>query len=149
MKLKIVWHKKWKQHISWLISFRHNFLFTINCIFWVNNLLLALLPIGPAHHSISSNFCSCIFSWWISARTELFQNGVLLVRILTIVDRISISFFKPGDLRFRPDSGQMEEDLDALLLSSQIMFVHEDLLQAQDQSKEDLILLRLITHFFF
>ena len=32
------------------------------------------------------------------------------------MDRISICFFEPGDLRFRPDSGQMEEDLDALLL---------------------------------
>ena len=49
--------------------------------------------------------------------------------------------FKTGDLHFRPDSGQMEEDLDALILvlSSQIMFVQEDLLQAQDQFKEDLI----------
>ena len=99
------------------------------------------LPTGPALHSISSNFCSYIFSWWISARTELFQKGVLLVRILIIVDRISICFFEPGDLRFRPDSGQMEEDLDAVLLvlSSQIMFVQKDLQQAQGQSKEDLI----------
>ena len=49
--------------------------------------------------------------------------------------------FKPGDLHFRPDSGHKEEDLVALLLvlSSQIMFVQEDLLQAQDQFKEDLI----------
>ena len=74
--------------------------------------LLALLPIGPALHSISSNFSSSIFCWWISARTELFLKGVLLVRILTGGDRISICFFEPGDLRFRPDSGQMEEDLD-------------------------------------
>ena len=75
----------------------------------------------------------------------MFQKGVLLVRILTIADRISICFFEPGDLRFRQDSGQMEEDLDALLLvlSSQIMFVQEDLQQAQGQSKEDLIYLLL------
>ena len=115
------------------------------------NDLLALLSIGPALHSISSNFCSCIFSWWISTTTELFQKGVLLVQISTIVDRISICFFKPGDLHFRPDSGQMEEDLDALLLvqSSQIMFVQEDLLQAQDQFKEDLITLNYVNHYAY
>ena len=75
-------------------------------------MILALLPIGSALHSISSNYSSCIFCCWISARTELFQKEVLLVRILTGGDRISICFFEPGDLSFRPDSGQMEEDLD-------------------------------------
>ena len=50
------------------------------------------------------------------------------------MERISICFFEPGDLRFRPDSGQMEEDLDALLLEqlNLIMFAMEDLQQAQD-----------------
>ena len=49
--------------------------------------------------------------------------------------------FEPGDLRFRPNSGQMEEDLDALQheLLSLTMFVQADLQQAQDQSKEDII----------
>ena len=105
------------------------------------NIILALLPIGLLLHSFSSNFCSCIFTWSCSARTELLQKGVFLVRILTGGDRISICFFEPGDLRFRPDSGQMEEDLDDLLLEklNLIMFALEDLQQAQDQSEEELI----------
>ena len=42
---------------------------------------------------------------------------------------------------FRPDSGQMEEDLNVHQLEqlNQIMFIQEDQLQAQDQFKEDLI----------
>ena len=56
--------------------------------------------------------------------------------------RISICFFEPGDLRFRPDSGQMEEDLDEVQLEqlNLIMFALEDLQQAWGQSEEDLIL---------
>ena len=59
------------------------------------------------------------------------------------MDRISICFFELGDLRFRPDSGQMEEDLDALQHEqlNQTIFVQEELQQAQDQSEEDLIML--------
>ena len=110
-------------------------------IFYLTTLILALLPISPELHSISSNFCTCIFTWSCSTRTELLQKGSLLVLILTGGDRISICFFEPGDLRFRPDSGQMEEDLVALLLEllNQIIFVLEELQQAQDQSEEDLI----------
>ena len=114
---------------------------SFRCILcWV---ILALLPTGPALHSISSNFCSCIFWWSCSTRTELVQKWSLLVQIRTSMERISICFFEPGDLRFRPDSGQMEEDLVALLLEllSQTIFVLEELQQARDQSEEDLIIL--------
>ena len=105
------------------------------------SLILALLPIGPVLHSISSNFCSCTFTWSCSTRTELVQKWSLLVRIRTSMERISICFFEPGDLRFRPDSGQMEEDLDALQLAllSQIIYAQEELQQARGQSEEDLI----------
>ena len=87
-------------------------------------ILLALLPIGPLSLSISSNFCSCVFTWSCSARTELLQKGVLLVRIRTSMDRISICFFEPGDLRFRPDSGQMEDDLDVLQLALSNLIIY-------------------------
>ena len=45
------------------------------------------------------------------------------------MDRISICFFEPGDLLFRSDSGQMEEDLDAVqhVQLNQIIFALEDL----------------------
>ena len=97
--------------------------------------ILALLPIGPRSLSISSNFCSCVFWSCASARTELLQKGVLLVRIRTSMDRISICFFEPGDLRFRPDSGQMEEDLDVLqlALSNLIIYEQEELLEQHTQ----------------
>ena len=98
-------------------------------------MLLALLPIGPRSLSISSNFCSCVFWSCASPRTELLQKGVLLVRIRTSMDRISICFFEPGDLRFRPDSGQMEEDLDVLqlALSNLIIYEQEELLEQHAQ----------------
>ena len=104
------------------------------CWYFTNN-LLALLPTGPAFHSISSNLSSSIFCSWISARTELIQKWSLLVRIRTIVDRICICFFEPGDLRFRPDSGQMEEDLDEVQHEqlSLTIFVLEDLLEQHAQ----------------
>ena len=56
--------------------------------------------------------------------------------------RISKSEISLSKLLFRPDSGQMEEDLDALQLElfSQTIFVLEELQQARDQSQEDLIL---------
>ena len=106
--------------------------------------ILALLPTGPAFHSISSNLSSSIFCSWISARTELIQKWSLLVRIRTIVERISICFFKLGDLRFRPDSGQMEEDLVEVLLDLLKLDGNdlEALLQARGQSEEDLILIK-------
>ena len=65
-----------------------------------------------------------------------------MVRIRTSMERISICFFKPGDLCFRSDSGQMEEDLVALLLKllSQTILALEELQQAQGQSEEDLII---------
>ena len=49
--------------------------------------------------------------------------------------------FKPGDLRFRPDSGQMEEDLVEVLLDLLKLDGNdlEALLQARGQSEEDLI----------
>ena len=105
--------------------------------------ILALLPTGPAFHSISSNLSTSIFWWCCSTRTELVQKWSLLIRIRTIVERISICFFEPGDLRFRPDSGQMEEDLDEVLLVKlkQDGLDQEELLQARGQSEEDLILL--------
>ena len=58
-------------------------------------------------------------------------KGVLLARILTGGDRISICFFETGDLRFRQDSGQMEEDLDVLQLELLNQTIHEleDLLE--------------------
>ena len=103
--------------------------------------LLALLPIGPALHSISSYFRTSILICWSSTRTELAQKWSLLVRIRTIVERTSIYFFEPGDLRFRPDSGQMEEDLDEvqLALLNPTIFALEELQQARGQSEEDLI----------
>ena len=57
------------------------------------------------------------------------------------MDRISICFFKPGDLSFRPDSGQMEEDLDEVQLEllKATIFAQEELQQARGQSEEDLI----------
>ena len=57
------------------------------------------------------------------------------------MDRISICFFKPGDLRLRPDSGQMEEDLVEVLLDLLKLDGNdlEALLQARGQSEEDLI----------
>ena len=57
------------------------------------------------------------------------------------MDRISICFFKPVDLLFRPDSGQMEEDLDEVQLEllKQIIFAQEELQQARDQSEENFI----------
>ena len=100
-----------------------------------NSCILTLLPIGLLLHSISSNFCACIFTWSCSTRTELVQKWSLLVRIRTIVDRISICFFEPGDLLFRSDSGQMEEDLDAVqhVQLNQIIFALEDLLEQHAQ----------------
>ena len=111
--------------------------------FDVGQCILALLPIGPALHSISSNFCTCIFTWSCSTRTELVQKWSLLVRIRTSMERISICFFEPGDLRFRPDSGQMVEDLDEVLLVqlNQTISAQEELQQARGQSEEDLIYL--------
>ena len=108
--------------------------------------ILALLPIGLLLHSISSNFCACIFTWSCSTRTELVQKWSLLVRIRTIVDRISICFFEPGDLLFRSDSGQMEEDLDAVqhVQLNQIIFALEDLLEQHAQP--DIL---LITQFIY
>ena len=105
---------------------------------WV---ILALLPIGSALHSISSNFCTCIFTWSCSTRTELVQKWSLLVRIRTSMERICICFFEPGDLLFRPDSGQMEEDLDEVLLVqlNQTISAQEELQQTRGQSEEDLI----------
>ena len=105
--------------------------------------ILALLPIGLLLYSISSNFCACIFTWCCSTRTELLQKGSLLVRIRTIVERISICFFEPGDLRFRPDSGQMEEDLVAVqhVQLNQIIFALEDLLEQHAQPDILLILI--------
>ena len=43
--------------------------------------------------------------------------------------------FEPGDLRFRPDSGQMEEDLDVLqlALSNLIIYEQEELLEQHAQ----------------
>ena len=104
-------------------------------------IVLALLPTGPRSLSISSNFCSCVFWSCASARTELLQKWVLLVRIRTSMNRISICFFKPGDLRLRPDSGQMEEDLVEVLLDLLKLDGNdlEALLQARGQSEEDLI----------
>ena len=98
-------------------------------------IILALLPIGLLLYSISSNFCACIFTWSCSTRTELVQKWSLLVRIRTLVDRISICFFEPGDLLFRSDSGQMEEDLDAVqhVQLNQIIFALEDLLEQHAQ----------------
>ena len=57
------------------------------------------------------------------------------------MDRISICFFKPGDLLFRPDSGQMEEDLVEVLLDLLKLDGNdlEALLQARGQSEKDLI----------
>ena len=57
------------------------------------------------------------------------------------MEQINICFFEPGDLRFRLDSGQMEEDLDEVQLEqfNLIMFALEDLQQARGQSEEDLI----------
>ena len=140
MKLVLYWHTFFL-NFSFFNSLINLIYFHVNCK--ITNLLLALLPIGPALHSISSNFCTSIFWWCCSTRTELVQKWSLLVRILTVVDRISICFFEPGDLRFRPDSGQMEEDLDALQHEqlNQTIFVQEELQQAQDQSEEDLIYL--------
>ena len=111
----------------------------------MNKLLLALLPIGHRFLSISSYIVACVFIWWSSTRTELVQKWSLLVRIRTIVKRISICFFEPGDLRFRPDSGKMEEDLDALLLalSNQIIFEQEELLQ-QHAQPDILLIVRII-----
>ena len=67
------------------------------------------------------------------------------------MERISICFFEPGDLRFRPDSGQMEEDLDEVLLEllNQITFAQEELQQARGQSEEDLIFqyIRILNHY--
>ena len=96
---------------------------------------------GNRSLSISTDFSSSIFWWSRSTRTELVQKWSLLVRIQTSMKRISkceISLFK---LHFRPDSGQMEEDLNKVQpeLLSQTMFVLEELQQAQDQSEEDLI----------
>ena len=61
------------------------------------------------------------------------------------MDRISICFFEPGDLRFRPDSGQVEEDLGEvqLVCKKQDGVVQEDLQQARGQSEADLILVLL------
>ena len=108
--------------------------------------ILALLPTDTRSLSISSNFCSCVFWNCASARTELLQKGVLLVRIRTSMDRISICFFKPGDLRLRPDSGQMEEDLVEVLLDLLKLDGNdlEALLQAWGQSEEDLIFIFVI-----
>ena len=94
-----------------------------------------MLPIGLLLYSISSNFCACIFTWSCSTRTELVQKWSLLVRIRTLVDRISICFFEPGILLFRSDSGQMEEDLDAVqhVQLNQIIFALEDLLEQHAQ----------------
>ena len=96
-----------------------------------------MLPIGLLLHSISSNFCACIFTWSCFTRTELVQKWSLLVRIRTIVDRISICFFEPRDLLFRSDSGKMEEDLDAVqhVQLNQIIFALEDLLEQHAQPK--------------
>ena len=101
-----------------------------------------MLPIGLLLYSISLNFCACIFTWCCSTRTELLQKWSLLVRIRTIVERISICFFEPGDLRFRPDSGQMEEDLVAVqhVQLNQIIFALEDLLEQHAQPEAKLIL---------
>ena len=125
-----------------ILKLKLNYIQMISIIYSFSMLkLLALLPIGPALHSISSNFCTCIFTWSCSTRTELVQRWSLLVRIRTSMERISICFFEPGDLRFRPDSGQMEEDLVALLLEllSLTIFAQEELQQARGQSEEDLI----------
>ena len=113
--------------------------------------ILALLPIGHQFLSISSYIVACVFIWWSSTRTELLQKWSLLVRIRTIVERISICFFEPGDLLFRPDSGQMEEDLVALQLaqSSQIIFEQEELLQQQAQSEAKLIFYNKIEYLFW
>ena len=110
--------------------------------------ILALLPIGLLLYSISSNFCACIFTWSCSTRTELVQKWSLLVRIRTLVDRISICFFEPGDLLFRSDSGQMEEDLDAAqhVQLNQIIFAQEDLLEQHAQPDILLITARLLIY---
>ena len=89
------------------------------------NQLLDDLRNGHRSLSISSDFSSSIFTWSCSTRTELVQKWSLLVRIRTSMERIRICFFEPGDLRFRPDSGQMEEDLDALLLYNKVeLYLH-------------------------
>ena len=50
-------------------------------------------------------------------------------------DRISICFFELGDIRFRPDSGQMEEDLDKIQLEqlNQTIYELKDLLEQHAQ----------------
>ena len=97
---------------------------------------------GHRSLSISSKFCSCIFWWSCSTRTELVQKWSLLVRIRTSMKRISKSEISLSKLLFRPDSGQIEEDLDEVQheLLSLTIFVLEELQQAQDQSEEDLII---------
>ena len=57
------------------------------------------------------------------------------------MERISICFFEPGDLRFRPDSGQMEEDLVAVQHEqlNQTIFALEDLLEQHAQPEAKLI----------
>ena len=134
LKNKIIWSWTWNRSTPSIWQ-------RLNLDLQTSNLILALLPIGPALHSISSNFCSSIFICWSSTRTELVQKWSLLVRIRTSMERISICFFEPGDLRFRPDSGQMEEDLDEVQIEqlNLIMFALEDLQQARSQSEEDLI----------
>ena len=110
----------------------------------INNILLLLddLRNGPALYSISSYIMSNVWSFWCSTRTELVQKWSLLVRIRTSMDRISICFFEPGYLHFRPDSGQMEEELDEVQLvwKKQDGVVQEDLQQARGQSEADLII---------
>ena len=138
------WYWRWI-HWSQLVQLKAVKLFFLKLIYFsflLSN-LLALLPIGLLLHSISSNFCACIFTWSCSTRTELVQKWSLLVRIRTLVDRISICFFEPGDLLFRSDSGQMEEDLDAVqhVQLNQIIFALEDLLEHHAQPDILLILI--------
>ena len=134
LKNKIIWSWTWNRSTPSIWQ-------RLNLDLQTSNLILALLPIGSALHSISSNFCSSIFICWSSTRTELVQKWSLLVRIRTSMERISICFFEPGDLRFRSDSGQMEEDLDEVQIEqlNLIMFALEDLQQARSQSEGDLI----------
>ena len=49
--------------------------------------------------------------------------------------------FEPGDLRFRPDSGQMEEDLDEVQHEklNQILYEVED--QLEQHAQQDILLI--------
>ena len=101
---------------------------------------------GHRSLSVSSNLSSSIRCCWISIRTELVQKWSLLVRIRTIVERISICFFEPGDLGFRTDSGQIESDIGAHKTQEQQHKTREqlELLQQQAQPEAKLISLHLV-----